>query len=216
MKHIFIFSLITLASNLYAQITNNQTFDCNDLQVKDVIEFQHEVQSALKPDPCHGYENYGTSLEMVYAPESGYTVTYYKVKSTVDYIFDPITCEVEMNIVSTDTVPVDTDLYPSKPGETTGGYYTVQMEMWRKAPNSRPTSFDIDSVNLLRGETTDVYVSKLETGKYSGYWIVHCGKFNTKEKALAAAKYIAKNTEFCSSFARYLDSGIEFQGIYTN
>lgn len=207
--------LFAVSGNLLAQIENNQTFNCDDLRVKDIVEFQHQVKDPLKPDPCHGLDNYGTALEMVYAPESGYTVTYYMVESTVKYRFDPITCEVEMDIIKTDTVPVDTDLYPSKPGEITGGYYTVQMEMWRKAPNSRPTSYDLNVV-LDRGETSDVYVSKLETGKYAGYWIVHCGQFKTKEKAVAAAKYIRTNTEFCTSFARYLEEGIEFQGIYTN
>lgn len=215
MRLTLVLTLTLVIGQMFAQIRNNQTFDCDDLQVKEVVEFQHQVNKALKPDPCHGHDNYGTRLEMVYAPESGYTVTYYKVESTVKYTFDPITCEVEMDIVKTDTVPVDTDLYPSKPGETTGGYYTAQMEMWRNAPNSRPTSYDLDIV-LDKGETSDIYVSKLESGKFAGYWIVHCGQFNTKEKAAAAAKYIRSHTEFCTTLSRFLDSDIEFQGIYTN
>jgi hypothetical protein len=168
----------------------------------------------MTPDPCDAKSNYGTVSELIHAPISGYQEIKKRIRVVSETAWDADNCKAETTILSRDTIEISNQRFSQKPGQKTGGYWTVRMELMVLPPASRPEgSF---CTKLPKGSLTQTYKDGT-TRELKDYWVVHTGKFSGAEEAkIAVKRFKEAYPEFCRSYAYYLPENCEYQYRYVN
>ncbi len=185
---------------LFFSFALSAQFNCDGLLTRTNIPFDIPIMDTLPPDPCGARPPYSNTGVLTVSPPQGQKVQHRSVviytQTTVDH-----KCNVEVVEVRRDTIVTkEFILYGSRTGFV-GDSYVVQCEMLLEAPETRPNGF---MATLLS-----------QYDKYSGYWVVHYGEYNTVEEAQVALRKLKRDhPEFCSSFVRKLPAGCEFRYEY--
>lgn len=176
---------------------------CDQLTQRFDLPVQYSIKSQLDPDPCDAKSDYRTKSELVYSPISGYQEIKKQVKVITATTYDPDNCKGKTEVVSVDTTEISNKIFGAKKGQTTGGYWTMRLELMVLPPASRPQGSMATKLPL--GESKE------------GYWVIHVGTFVSAETAKKELK-LFKNAypEFCRAYVYYLPSNCEYQYKYLN
>jgi hypothetical protein len=187
---------------------------CEELIQRFEFPLQYSMQSPLTPDPCDAKSNYGTIGELVYSPVSGYQEVKKRVRVVSETSWDADNCKAETTVLSRDTVVISNQRFGQRPGRTTGGYWTIRMELLIQPPGSRPDGSMC--TKLPKGSLTQKYKDG-STREIKDYWVVHYGQyFNEFDCKDAVKEFKAQYPEFCRAYAYFLPGECEYQYQYKN
>lgn len=203
---ILILNFIGLTFNLNAQ--------CDELTQRFDLPVMHSIESPMEPDPCDAKDNYGTVSNLIYSPIGGYQEIKKRIRIVSETIWDADNCKAETNILSQDTIEISNQRFGQRKGQTTGGYWTVRMELMVLPPASRPEG--TMCTKLPKGSLTQTYKDG-STRELKDYWVVHTGKFSNAEEAkIAVKRFKEAYPEFCRAYAYFLPTDCEYQYQYKN